>query len=102
MAHGLITAVDIQAGVNTVIYTMPAGLIQVLNLNISNRNNKDVKVRLAIMDGGLDVLTDANWLEYDTILRKNGLIIRYGLALNGEQSLVGYSDAGNVNFVLWG
>lgn len=102
MAHGLITAVDMQAGVNTVIYTMPVGLIQVLNISIANRNDKDVKIRLAIVDGGLNVLGNANWLEYDTILRENGLIVRYGLALNGEQSLIGYSDTGNVSFVLWG
>ena len=102
MASGRIATVDMPAGVNTVLYTMPTGQIQVLNVGISNRNDEDVKTRLALVDGGLSDLTNADYLEFDTIIRANGVLERTGIALAGEQSLVGYSDTGNVSFTVWG
>jgi hypothetical protein len=100
MSSGRIATVDMPAGVNTVIYTMPAGMIQELIVGICNRNDSDVKIRLAFTDGDIEP-TDADYLEYDTIIRANGVLERTGIALNGEQVLIGYSDTGNVSFAVW-
>jgi len=99
MASGRIATVDMPAGVNTVLYTMPVGVILVLTVGICNRNSSDVKIRLAFTDGG--DLTDADYLEYDTIVRANGVFERTGIALAGEQVLIGYSDKENVSFAIW-
>ena len=102
MASGRIAAVDMEAGVNTVLYEMPTGRILVLNVGISNRNDEDVKIRLALVNGGLSDLADSDYLEFDTIIRATGVLERTGIALAGEQSLIGYSDTGNVSFIIWG
>lgn len=102
MPSGRLAAVDMPAGINTVIYEMPTGKIQVFSINISNRNDSDVKIRLALVDGGLSDLADSDYLEYDTVVRANGVLERSGIALAGEQSLIGYSDTGNVSFTVWG
>lgn len=99
MASGRIATVDMPAGVNTVIYTMPSGTIQVLTIGVCNRNTSDVKIRLAFTNGG--ELTDADYLEYDTLVRANGVFERTGIALAGEQVLIGYSDTANVSFAIW-
>ncbi|MBE9509863.1 MAG: hypothetical protein IMY71_03225 [Bacteroidetes bacterium] len=102
MASGRIAAVDMKVGINTLLYKMPTGQIQVLNVGISNRNDSDVKVRLAFVDGGINDLADSDYLEYNTVVRANGVLERSGIALAGEQSLIGYSDTGNVSFMVWG
>ena len=100
MASGRIATVDIPAGVNTVLYTMPVGRIQVLTVGVCNRNSSDVKIRLAFTDGATEP-TDADYLEYDTTIQANGILERTGIALNGEQVLIGYSNTGNVSFTIW-
>jgi hypothetical protein len=102
MAAGLIAAINMSAGVNTVLFTMPAGKIYLINVNVCNRNITDVNIRLALTKGGLDGLADSDYIEYDTIVRPKGVLERTGLVLNGQQSLIGYSDSGNVSFVVWG
>jgi len=101
MASGRIATVDMPVGVNTVLYTMPVGMIQVLTVGVCNRNSLDVKIRLAFTDGATEP-TNADYLEYDTIVRANGVFERTGIALNGEQVLIGYADIGNVSFSVWG
>lgn len=101
MASGRIATVDMPAGANTVLYTMPTGRIQVLTVGVCNRNNSDVKVRLAFTDGDVEP-AKADYLEYDTTVRANGVFERTGIALNGEQVLIGYSDTENVSFAVWG
>lgn len=102
MASGRIAAVDMKAGINTLLYKMPTGQIQVFNVGISNRNDSDVKIRLAFVDGGISDLADSDYIEYDTMIRANGVLERSGIALAGEQSLIGYSDSANVSFVIFG
>lgn len=100
MASGRIATVDMPASINTVLYTMPTGMIQVLTVGVCNRNSSDVKIRLAFTDGDIEP-AKADYLEYDTIIRANGVFERTGIALNGEQVLIGYSDKGNVSFAVW-
>lgn len=99
MASGRIATIDMPANVNTVIYKMPTGTIQILTIGVCNRNTSDVKIRLAFTNGG--ELTDADYLEYDTLVRANGVFERTGIALAGEQVLIGYSDTANVSFAVW-
>lgn len=98
MPSGLLAAADIEAGVNTLIYQAPGGRAFNVNIRICNRNSFDVHIRLAVTAGDLEDLKVADYNEYDTILRANGNIERTGVSLAQNQSVVGYSDTGNVSF----
>jgi len=102
MSLGRLAAVDINAGVNTLIYTVPerSGEFSA-TLNICNRNDADVVIRFAIVDGVLADLVDADWVEYDVTVRKGGLIERSGIKMKPGQSIIGYSATSNVNFSIW-
>lgn len=101
MSVGRLAAVNVSAGVNTLIYTVPAKSINLsATVNICNKNKYDVDVRLAIVDGGVGDLTDADDIE-DVTIRAKGGIERAGIDLKPGQSIVGYSDKGNVTFQVW-
>ena len=102
MSLGRLNAVDITAGTDTLIYTVPerAGEFSA-TLNICNRNDSDVVIRFAIVDGILADLAVEDWTEYNITVRAGGLIERSELKMKPGQSIVGYSDSGNVNFAVW-
>ena len=102
MPSGRLAAINIDAGINTLIYTASGGRAFNVTVRICNRNTEDVKIRLALLDGDLATLSAEDYLEYDTILRANGVLERSGLSMAGYQSLVGYSDTGNVSFQVGG
>jgi hypothetical protein len=102
MSSGKIASVDLTGGVNTTLYTMPtiAGSNKV-TVGFSNRTDGDAHIRLALV--GVDLsLTDADWLEYDMPLRKNGIIERSNIAMATGDYLVVYSDISKVSVTAWG
>ena len=100
MPSGKLGAVDLSAGVNTTIFSMPGGRSFTIAVNICNRNDVDIKIRLALTDGALSTLSSEDYLEYDTLIRANGVLGRT-LTMAAEQSLVGYSDTSNVSVQVW-
>lgn len=102
MPSGRLAAIDTEARVNTLIYTAPGGRAMNVTVRICNRNTKDALVRLALLDGDLSTLSNEDYLEYDTILRANGVIERSVISMAQYQSLVGYSSIGNVSFQVGG
>lgn len=102
MPSGRLGTADVDAGTNTIVYTMTGGRAFNVSVNICNRNDSDVVIRLALVDdGGLSALTDDDWLEYDVIIRANGILERTDVKMAGYQSIVGYSDTSNVSFQVW-
>lgn len=102
MASGRLNAVDLSAGVNTLLYTMPGGRAMNVSVRIANRNDDDVLIRLALLDGDLSTLADEDYLEYDSVLRANGYIEHEIISMSQKQSLVGYSSLGNVSVQVGG
>ena len=92
MPSGILAAIDMQAGIDTLLYTMPSGTARRLTVNICNKNTSDVLIRLVA--NGIS-------LEHDTILRGNGVLEKTEIALGGEQSLRGYSDTSDVHFAVY-
>lgn len=101
MTSGRLAAVDISAGTNTLIYTVEGSKSFAVTLNICNRNDSDVVVRLAFVDGVLADLDDADYIEYDIIVRAGGLLERSGIKMTPGQSIIGYSNKSNVSFQVW-
>ena len=102
MSLGRLAAIDITAGTNTLIYTVPEKSVNFLcTLNICNRNDSDVAIHFAIVDGVLTDLVDEDWTEYNVTIRAGGGIERSEIKMIPGQSIIGYSDIGNVNFQVW-
>ena len=102
MTLGRLAAKTLGAGVNTLIYTVPErsnGFSTAVN--ISNRNDTDVKIRIALVDGVVADLSSEDYIEYDVTVRANGVLERDGIDMTIGQSIVGYSDTGNVSFTMW-
>lgn len=92
MPSGILAAVDMPAGVDTLLYTMPSGTARRVTVNICNKNSNDVLIRLTVVGANL---------EHDTIIRANGVLEKTEIALGGGQSLRGYSNSANVHFAVW-
>jgi len=100
---GKLASVSPNAGVNTFLYS-PGRLGFYATLAITNRNDFDVKIRVAIIDSESDDINDLaedDWIEYDVPLRANGIIERDDIAIKDRNSIIVYSDSSNVNFALW-
>ena len=101
MTSGRLAAVDISAGTNTLIYNNPGSHSFSATVNICNRNDSDVVIRLGFVDGGLTDLVAADWIEYDLTIRANGILTRSKVEMTPNQSIVGYSSKANVSFQVW-
>ena len=101
MTSGRLAAVNISAGTNTLIYTVPGSKAFSVTVNICNRNTTDAVIRLALVDGVLADLADEDYIEYNVVIKPGGLIVRDGIEMMNGQSLVGYSNKGNVSFTIW-
>lgn len=101
---GALASIDISAGTNTLLYANTKSLWYKIIINIVNRNEKeDVKVRLALVYGDkVSDLTNAQWLEYNTIIRANGVLERSEVSLPSGYCLVGYASKSNVSFNIYG
>lgn len=100
---GKLASVSPLAGVNTFLYS-PGKLGFYATLAVANKNDYDVKIRIAIIDSETDDINDLaedDWIEYDVTLRANGIIERDDIALKNRNSVIVYSDSSNVNFALW-
>jgi len=102
MATGKLGAEDLAATTNTVLYSAPASTLATLNLSICNRGAVNVKVRIAILDGAIGTLTDADYIEYDLNLAAQGVVERTGIVVSNLASVMIYSDTANVSAVCWG
>ena len=101
MTSGRLSAVDISAGTNTLIYTVEGSKSFEVTLNICNRNDSDIVIGWAFVDGVLADLVDADWIESNVTVRAGGGIERPGIQMTPGQSIVGYSNKSNVGFQVW-
>jgi len=81
---GLLGKADLAADTSTDLYTVPTQTIATVNLNLCNRSADAVSVRIAVHIG---TLTDADYLEYDSMIPPRGLLERTGLAMSAGETL---------------
>jgi hypothetical protein len=72
MPSGRLAAIDISAGVSTLIYQVPGGRAFEVSVGICNRNNEDAVIRLALLNSGLETLAAEDYIEYDVVIRPLG------------------------------
>jgi hypothetical protein len=73
MASGILGQSALAATTNTTVYTVPASTHAVVNVSILNRSaSAAATIRLALSTTGSP--TNAEWIEYDVSLPKNGIL----------------------------
>lgn len=100
MATGILGTADLVAGELTTLYTVPVETFTVASISIVNRGNIAVGIRIAVAEA--DTPTNAEWIEYDTVLDPRAILERTGLVLDATKKIVVYSTAVNVNAVAFG
>ena len=102
MATGRLGAVELSSGVMTAVYAVPANTVTTVNLNVCNRNLTQMSVRIALINGTVGSLSNADYIEYDTLVLGNGVVERTGIVLQAGYTLAVRSDVSNVNAACWG
>lgn len=98
--HGLQATKELGPGNNIEIWTVPAGHVATVNINICNRNANGTFVDLAFIDGGPAILSDANWVYWKVPVEWT--CEKTAVVLNEGQSIVARCQDGNVNVQVWG
>lgn len=106
MAAKRFGALDLAAGVDTVLMEGQTGYDSTVNVRFVNRNGSSVAIRLALVDApaltALANLADEDYLEYDYNLMANCVIENTGIAVPAGFSLVARSDTDDVTVVAFG
>lgn len=100
MATGRLGANDITAATNTTVYTCPADTYTIASLNLANRGNSAVAMRIAV--AAADTPTAGEYIEYDVEIMAKGVLERTGIVLAATQRIVAYSSGAGVSAVAMG
>ena len=100
MATGRLGAVELTAGANSTVYTVPASTYSVVTVSFCNRANTAAALRLAVASA--DTPTNAEYVEYDTEILAKGVLERTGLVLDAGKKIVAYSSADATSVVVMG
>jgi len=99
--NGLLGNVNITTTGNIKVYTVPADTYTVLSLNICNRSTSTQAIKFAIADG-TDIVTDADYIEYDTDVFANNVLERTGIVVHDGYSVMVRSDVANITAIAYG
>jgi len=100
MPTGILGSSDVPATTLTTVYTVPAALVSVVNINLCNRGATAIVVRLAVSATGTP--TNAEYIEYDVSIPANSVLERTGFALDAGKNVVVYTDIATLSAVVTG
>jgi len=100
MASGKLGGGSLSAATHTTLYTVPAGVYAVFNVNIVNENATDVTVRLAI--GTSATPGTGDYVEYNVTIPASGVLERTGFVAETGMRVIGYTDTTSVAFNVFG
>tara|TARA_B100000965_G_C19087827_1_gene539226 strand:- start:229 stop:549 length:321 start_codon:yes stop_codon:yes gene_type:complete len=101
MASGILGQSALSATTNTTVYTVPASTHAVVNISVVNRSGSAASaVRLALSTTGSP--GNAEWIEYDVSVPKNGVLERTAISLNAGKNIVAYSAGADVSVSVYG
>lgn len=100
MATGRLGTADLAADTPQTVYTVPPNVFSVISVNICNRNNTFVGIRLAIASTSNP--DPSEWIEFDVELGGKGVLERTGIMMGAGQRVVAYSSSANVSVVVFG
>ena len=94
MASGRFGKANLNANADTDLYTVPPGIVATANVCFANRNATPASVRLAVRAGPI---SDADYLEFETVIPPNGILERTGIALTTGEIITVRSNAAGVS-----
>lgn len=100
MATGILGQSDLTATTNTTVYTVPANTTATMNINVCNRGNSAITVRLAIAAAAAPV--NAEWIEYDVSIPAYGVLERTGIVAQATKRVVAYASAATTSVNVYG
>tara|TARA_B100001029_G_C15059299_1_gene456986 strand:- start:2991 stop:3311 length:321 start_codon:yes stop_codon:yes gene_type:complete len=101
MASGILGQAALSASTNTTVYTVPASTHAVVNISVVNRSAAAAAaVRLALSTTGSP--GNAEWIEYDVSVPKNGVLERTAISLNASKNIVAYTAGSDVSVSVYG
>mgnify|MGYP001189547922 FL=1 len=101
MASGILGQNALAATTNTTVYTVPASTHAVVNVSVVNRNSSAAAtVRLALSATGSP--SNAEYIEYDVSVPKNGVLERTAISLNATKNIVAYTTSADVSVSVYG
>lgn len=99
--NGLLGNYNLIKGVAQSIYVCNTNEGATVTLNICNRNNTSVNIRVAVTDS-MHSPTSSEYIEYDLEVSAKGVLERTGIVLGVNQYLTVYSSNNNVSASCWG
>ncbi len=102
MASGRLGAADLSPSTNTVIYTVPASTVAIVNVNVCNRNSVPATVRLMHLDGAIGTLANEDYIEYSVIIPANGVLERTGIVMAATHVIGAFSFQSGVTVQVHG
>lgn len=100
MATGILGKADLSANTLVTVYTCPSDTYAVVSLNLCNRGNQAVGLRVAA--AAADTPLNSEYIEYDVEILAKGVLERTGIVLAAGQKIVCRSSAANVSAVAMG
>lgn len=74
------------ADVATTVYTVPAGKVATVNINVVNRGEESATVRIALATQAAPA--NADWVEYDAEVPVAGVLQRTADVLSGGERVI--------------
>ena len=102
MANGVLGSQDLSAGTYTEIYDVPDNNFAVVTVNICNKNNASVTVRLAYAKPGQSLPQADDYVEYETEILPYGVLERTGVILEADRKVFARSSDANTTVVVYG
>lgn len=100
MATGILGSENLSTATYTTVYTVPTDKYCVLSVNMVNRGNQAVTVRLAIASSATP--SNEEFIEYETELLGKGVLERTGIVLDEGKRVVAWTSGANVSAVVMG
>jgi hypothetical protein len=100
MPSGRLGIANLSATTNTTVYTVPASVFSVVNVNLCNRTTGSITVRIAVSATASPA--DTEWIEYGAIIPANGVLERTGIVMSTTNQLVVWASAVGISVVVGG
>tara|TARA_B100000427_G_scaffold169341_1_gene140791 strand:+ start:1651 stop:1968 length:318 start_codon:yes stop_codon:yes gene_type:complete len=100
MASGILGQSAPSATTNTVVYTVPASTLAVVNISVVNRGGSAATVRVALAAGSTP--TDDEWIEYNTSVGSTSVLERTGVVLDATKNVVVYASSADTSVSVYG